>query len=90
MVSIENLSMKSLRFFFILLFVFVAFGGLARAEEKDKAATKPTVWCCCGQSLDNIKATDKKTCDSAACCCCSEKGVAKEKEMPKSSYNRKS
>ena len=86
----ENLPMKSLHFFFILLFICVAFDGLARAEEKDKAAIKPIVCCCCGKSSDNIKATDKKTCDTATCCCCGDKGVGNEKEMPKPSYNRKS
>ncbi len=82
--------MKSLRLFLALSFVSVAFVGFARADDKDKAAVKPAVCCCCGQTIDNAKATDKKNCDPSKCCCCGEKGGQVEKVIPKSSYNRKS
>ena len=78
--------MKSLRLFLALSFVFVAFVGLARADERDKAAKPEACSCCCTQ------AKDKKCSDAATpcCCCCKEKGGQDEKVMPKSSYNRKS
>ena len=81
--------MKSLRLFLALSFVSIAFAGLVRADDKDKAAAKPDVCCCCGQSLDKAKMTDKKKCDPSKCCC-GKKGGWIEKEMPKPSYNRKS